>query len=281
MPETETTAAPAPESGSAKLAGKYDTPDALAAGFRELNTKLGLPDIPKERAVFGKDGIYADEKALETAYKAHEGLLGKITKADKPAGESAPATLSLTPDLQGYAKVMHDAGLSGKERELASRFDEKGELTEDQYKSLEKAGRSREEIDNHFKGLLAIARERNGKLIGEAEEIAGGTDQLKALRSWAAESLPKEKVAAWNKEITDKPENFPAIVRQINHEYQKQVDSGNVRPLIGGTSVVGGAGAKDGAEFSALVRRAERGDKGAMAKITATPQETIDSWKAR
>ena len=95
-----------------KWAGKYDSPDALEAGYQQQRELLGLPKISGD--LVGKPGRFASFEALEAAYLDE----AKIRTRPKPKAEDKP---------KGKAK-----GDEGNDDDLNLDPPPKGEETDDE-----------------------------------------------------------------------------------------------------------------------------------------------------
>lgn len=273
-PSTPPASAP-PATPAPKLAGKYDTPDALEKGIREIRTKTGFEPLPDSLKLIGEGGLYADAAAAEREYKRMESLLG----GPKPAAK--PAELSITPnqvaepegDLDIPAMVTK-AGL--KMEDLESQFTEKGDLTEEQYAAIRKArpGLTKGDIKAIAEGMAAKAALRTQameKVVGEAQSLAGGEQQLAMLRTWAAQNIAPERLAKFNAQVKADPTFYPEMVRIIAAEHSAAVGAGKAQPLIAGVAGNAMTTPPSPAEYKELEKRALAGDKAAQARILAMP----------
>lgn len=277
---------PAPSPEPKLFAGKYKDPEALEAGTREIRKTLGL-ETP-DGALYGKDGAIAgDVLALERHYKDLETLYGKFkTPEPKPdagkPGELAikPETKAPPPDDADVDAIVAKAGL--KATELGETWLKDGKLTEDQYKALAGQGYSRKMVDSYMGGQVAIAQQSQARIAAaEAEgiKVAGGEEQHKNLRAWASHNIPAAELKRLGDQVEADPAFYPTYIEIIASRHRQEVAGGKAQPLITGSGSGGGAGAAtSSAELSQLMRAAENGDTAALARIRATPIETINKW---
>lgn len=269
-----------PPGTSPKLAGKYDAPEQLEQGFRELTKTVLGEEIPAGAKLYGQGGMYADLPALEAAYKGREAFIGRLksaTPAATPATQTKPEGApgleiqpAAAPTVKGIAGLMAKAGLTGQEDAIAKQWTDKGELTTEQYAGFEKAGLDREAVDTFMAGQVAIkttAESRITAAISEAETIAGGKSQLENLRKWAAENMDKDRLAALNDMVKKSPSAYPEMVRSISAAYAAK--NGSTDALAGDTAAAaGGAGGGSKpttlADFRKLNALANSGDKNAL-----------------
>lgn len=293
MPETPPVA-PNPDS---MIAGKYETPEAFDKGFREIAGKIGI-EIPEDTPIIAKDGkgLFASQDAAVTGYKGYETALGKITAAAKPATPATPPKPGEDPLIvkaqepetpaedEPLDALLQRAGL--KTEDVIEQWQEKGDLTPEQYKALGKHHVTKAMARAFMEGqaaVAAIAMQRQEAAVAAAEKIVGGKPQLDTLREWASKNIKPDELNRLAAIIDPKRggsrDNYPEYVEMLAARHAKAVGSGGAQPLVQGGAGTPTQGAKDGTEFSDLVRRAGMGDASAIAAINATPQDRIDSWK--
>lgn len=163
----------------------------------------------------GSEGTQATEvtyggyKTVEELVAAHAELSAKHAPAAKTpeelAAEAAAAagTEGTKPDSkeipagdEGAQKVVESAGLDWAA--LNTEYAEKGALTEETYKSLEKAGIPKAEVDTYIRGKQAEADAYDAAVYG----TAGGNDAYIALIGWAKGNLSEADKAAFNDAVT-------------------------------------------------------------------------------
>lgn len=277
MPDTPT-APPTPPTPPApptpppvKFAGKYDTPEALEKGIREIRTKTGFEPLPDSLKLIGDGGLYADAAAAEREYKRMESLIG----AAKPTKTADLSIETPTPDAEfDVPTLVNKAGL--RLDELQAQFSTSGDLTQDQYAAIRKVrpGLTNGDIKAMARGMVAEAALRAQameKVVTEAQQIAGGEQQLTLLRAWAAQNITPERLQRLNSQVKADPAFYPDMVRLLTAEHSAAVGAGKAQPLIGGTAANGAVAPPSPAEYKDLERRAMSGDKSAIARIMAMP----------
>lgn len=228
-----------------------------------------------------------EETLAEVAksYKNAQALIGKKAekKPEKPADlkvervEPGEDLLADVPEVDAINKVLEKAGLAGQGESLARHYAENGKLTDEAYKKLAAAGRSKSEINAFFEGQRAraeLAKSRLESYVGEANRIAGGDEQAKTLRQWALESMDKERLSRLNDLVTRDPAFYPEMMSIIKNEYEGKVGKG-------GTQIKGGTAQPkkiDKAYFGKLMQRAKTGDAAALGEIGNIPDDVIASF---
>ena len=89
-------------------------------------------------------------------------------------------------------KVLEKSNLNITEFE--NEFMANGELSEDSYAKLEKAGIPKAMVDSYIKGQQAIAE----KFVADIKAIAGGEEGYAALAHWIEGNVSKEELEAYN-----------------------------------------------------------------------------------
>lgn len=283
-----------PEGGGdvQKFAGKYDSPEALEAGYREIRGKLGMGELPTDKPLFGSGGRYADVAALEASYKDLEtALRARGTPTPPKDGDKPPATppkgdLGITPaseaapeDDIGIDEILQKSGL--KAEDLVTAFTQKGELTTDQYKAIQKArpGLSKKIINTLIRGEMAAfeaIQQRAGAARAKAIESLGGEQQHDALRQWASENVPAAELKRLGQLVEADPDFYPTMMDIVAHRYQAAVKAGNAKPLVTGDAPAsGGSMPTTLDEFTKLADKAAAGDRGAIALLKRIPESHI------
>lgn len=244
-----------------KLAGKYDTDEALYDGIRNARKALGLPDIAAEKKIVGKDGIYTDVNAAEAAYTDLAALISKKPPTPPPAS-------TLPPDDETTEQALERAGLKGQEQALADQWRQDGKLTDDQYAKLKAIGYSKASINAQMEAAQLkweAGQRANSDIRSKLETVAGGKDQLDAALI-TARSMPAARIADLNGRLKH-PDLAEAAARELlafHHEKNGTAPPGSM--ITGG----GAGGAPTGApqtidEFTRLVNLSIKGDKNASA----------------
>ena len=267
-------------SGAAtKLAGTFETPEALKQGLVEIHKKL-----------FGDDAAiptYADVAAEEKAYKALHSTLGKVTappkKEDPPVIKPGEDPLKIGAELDigddaDLDAVLKKAGLNGPD--LATQWKKDGKLTDEQYAALKKVGYPPKIANTVMEGEVAKAENMirvRLDIRSKGAAVVGGEAQLKNLDSWAAANMPKERLESLRKMVAADPAVYPEVISLMASAHKEAVGAGKATALITGDS--GGAPSypKNAKELADLQRRAFSGEDEAAARMFhAMPIEVIN-----
>lgn len=111
---------------------------------------------------------------------------------------------------------------------LTAEYSEKGEFSEETYKSLESKGFDKAFVDQFVEGQKAIASQRDA--IGY--EAAGGKSKFDAMSAWAGENLTPAEIDVVNKGLRGTPEEMRSAVRGLKSSYDAQF--GSEPELVGG-----------------------------------------------
>ena len=190
------------------ILGKFKSVEDLAASYRELEGKLGTQ--PQEETATEE----AAEETEATDFNANEYY-----------GE-------------GLAEVLTEAEIDPQD--ISDRFQESGEISEDDYTKLEGAGFSRQVIDTYLDGLRGgnvDASEIATAQIQGIKDSVGGDDSYGQMVSWAMENLPAEEVNAFNK-LTDVGDG-PAIKLAVQGIYSQYNNAMGIEPDLYSGRVAG------------------------------------------
>ena len=163
---------PAPAAAPKKFAGKYDTPEDLEKGYKELEAKLGAPK-PAAAPPSGE--------------------------APAPSGDApkAPSLELQKPPAAPTPPKGFDLAAAEKE------FIEKGKLSDATYKSFAGAGFSKDQVDQYIEGQRALSQQRVSTVL----QTVGGEEAFKQLQSWAIENYSEEELASFNELASSKSLN--------------------------------------------------------------------------
>ena len=156
-------------------------------------------------------GKFKSVEDLANSYKELQGKLGQTTN-EEPAAESteeetkADASTESETDFnaaelygEGLANVLQEAGIDAQD--ISTRFQESGEISEEDYSKLKEVGFSKGVIDSYLAGLKAQsagAAEVAESQIKAIQDSVGGAEQYGKLTAWAVENLPSDQVEAFN-----------------------------------------------------------------------------------
>ncbi len=270
------TAPPAP---STKLAGKYETPEALEQGLREIRGAMGLEPVPDDAKLIGT--LYKDPEAAARDYTRMQRMMsqGKHKAAEEPLQIETSTNGGQDDADYDVPDLIKKAGLDMAAVE--KQYVETGDLTPEQYAAIRKAnpGLSKAAIKAIADGQAAKAQLRQQAqqaVLVEAAQIAGGEEQLGNLRQWAAVNIPPERLARLNKQVVADPAFYPEMMRLIKAEHAEAVGAGRAAPLVSGSNPTITSKPLTGDEWRRVRDAAIGGDQAAIARIKAMkPQDRV------
>lgn len=159
-----------------KFADKYDTVEDLRKGIDSIGSDLpeyvleGMSDeaLEKHYQELQKD-FHEEKSGRKHAAKGEEG------DEEPPADENKPA---------GVSEELWT--------ELGTHFEENGNITEEHYEKLNKAGIPDDVIDRYIDSI----QNEQVKFTQEIYDIAGGEEQYNTIKAWAEDNIPPEKLDA-------------------------------------------------------------------------------------
>ncbi len=154
----------------------------------------------EDKKILGKFDSYEE---LEKSYTELEKKLSQKGKGDNVAQEAEAETEDSTPneDEDAAREAVENAGLDFDA--LSSAYAEKGELSDDDYASLEKAGIPRHLVDEFIAGQEA----RTALIQNEVFKAVGGEDRYDAMSEWAAGNLTEGEIEIFNREVNSGDKN--------------------------------------------------------------------------
>lgn len=163
-------------------------------------------------------------------------------KNEKPAGKSGDQT-----------PAADDAARESVVAAASAEFAEKGELSDDTYGALEKAGLSRDMVDDYIEGQKAIVSNLQSAAFGEFD---GSREAYDAAVEWAVENLSEEEIQAIDVQVTSRN---PGIVKQgaaaLAAKYAANADiTPDTTIQGGGNNINTGAHFKSSAEMQTAMR---------------------------
>ena len=149
-------------------------------------------------------GKFKSVEDLAASYKELEGKLGQVTEEDQPQTEEETETTETEFNAEefygdGLASVLEEVGIDPQE--ISNRFEETGEITDDDYAKLGEAGFSKQVIDTYLDGL------RGGGATGEdiataqiqgIKDSVGGDENYGKMVTWALDNLPADEIKEFN-----------------------------------------------------------------------------------
>lgn len=173
-------------------------------------------------------------------------------ESEKPDTPLTDEQLAATANREKAEEAVRDAGLdfTALEREYAAN----GELSAASLAALEKAGISKPMVDAYIRGQEAMLRET----VNEMTALAGGEEGYKAMTEWAAASLPKAEIEAFNTAVSSGNRALVRIAVAGLAARWKASEGDAPGRLVGGRADAGGAGGGDGFRSSAEMVAAMR-----------------------
>ena len=155
-----------------------------SVGEREVDTLKDFnPDgTPKQELILGK-------------FKSKEDLLNAYTELEKKLGQpkaTPEETQKVEQDTNDSSKVpdaVNDLITQEYFDSLSQEYIDKGSLSEETYKTLEKKGLSKDLVDAYIEGQKALAVSKANQLL----EYVGGLDTYNSMVEWARENYSKEQ----------------------------------------------------------------------------------------
>lgn len=267
-----------PAESTKKFAGKYDTPEALEQGFREIHKPLGLDEIPADQKLYGEGGMFTDITKLEQGYKSYAKLLDGRKAAPAPDAKPNTDPLQIKPSAtETDAEIdvptfLTKAGIDVAA--LETTFVEKGDLTPEQYAAIQKArpGMSKADIKLIADGMVAksaMAAQAQAAIKTEAVKLAGGDQQLESLLAWAGTTLKGAELDDMNRRLGN-PQLYKGAIQQLMSAHREAVGAGGSNSLItGGTANAPSVSTPE--DIFALTKRAEAGDESAKRTLRSIP----------
>tara|TARA_R100000657_G_C4680170_1_gene128206 strand:- start:325 stop:1092 length:768 start_codon:yes stop_codon:yes gene_type:complete len=162
---------------------------------------------------------WLDEKfnSPEDLAKAYNELQKKLSETNKEAKEEEVANEETPSDN------IDSSGAVGK---ATLEFEEKGELSEETFAELEKAGLPKEYVESYIAGQQALV-ERNAL---ELYNSIGGEEEYDGMIQWAGETLSEGEVETFNELVVNgTPEQQRLAIKGLHAQYRGATGSG---PLL-------------------------------------------------
>ncbi len=173
------------------------------------------------------EGLPEKFNSVEDLAKSYAELESKLGQPKEEAPKEEVKTESN--DLEIAEKAVESAGLDMES--LNKEFADEGKLGEESYNKLEKAGISKEVVDQFIAGQQAIAE----KTAGEVRSIVGGDEQYGMMITWAKDNLSDSEIAAYNTAVNNSDiETVKLAVSGLQSRYQ--ASEGKDPNLVKGTA---------------------------------------------
>jgi hypothetical protein len=207
----------------------------------EIKTDETTAEAPEAKPALKEDrpsGLPEKFETVESMAKSYAELETKLGQKPEEAKPEAKG------DLEIAEKAVESAGLDMES--LNKEYADEGKLGEESYEKLEKAGISKEVVDQFIAGQQAIA----DKTAGEIRSLVGGDDEYAMLVTWAKDNLSEAEVTAFNTAVNSNDiETVKLAVTGLNSRYQTA--EGKEPSLVKGTaSATGEAGFQSWAQVT-------------------------------
>ena len=194
------------------------------------------------------EGLPEKFNSVEDLAKSYSELEKKLgdNKEEAPK-EDAPKTETKTTDLEIAEKAVESAGLNMDN--LATEYNEKGELDTKSYEALEKAGIPKDYVNQFIEGQKAIADQQATSI----KDMVGGADAYTEMSNWAADNMSEEEKTAYNTAVNSKDiETAKLAVVGLKAKFERA--NGNEPSLVEGKATVTSQGGyKSWAEVTAAM----------------------------
>ena len=191
-PVEQTQDTPRPEG----LPEKFKSVEDMAKSYSELESKLGAQD------------------------KSNENETSQPEPKQESKTESKPEG-----DLEIAEKAVSNAGLNMET--LQNEYNEKGQLDDKSYESLEKAGIPKSYVDAFINGQAALAKQQGD----EVKAVVGGEESYNKIASWAAENMTEGEKKAYNDTVNGRDvESIKLAVAGLKAKYD--MANGNEPNLV-------------------------------------------------
>ena len=182
---------------------------------------------------------------LAKSYSELEKKLGSNKEEEAPK-EDTPKEEPKN-DLEIAEKAVESAGLNMDN--LATEYNEKGELDTKSYEALEKAGIPKDYVNQFIEGQKAIADQQATSI----KDMVGGADAYTEMSNWAAENMSEQEKTAYNTAVNSKDiETAKLAVVGLKAKFESA--NGNEPSLVEGKGTITGQdGYKSWAEVTAAM----------------------------
>ena len=188
------------------------------------------------------EGLPEKFNSVEDLAKSYSELEKKLGDNKEAPKEEAPKTETKTSDLEIAEKAVESAGLNMDN--LATEYNEKGELDTKSYEALEKAGIPKDYVNQFIEGQKAIADQQATSI----KDMVGGADAYTEMSNWAAENMSEQEKTAYNTAVNSKDiETAKLAVVGLKAKFESA--NGNEPSLVEGKGTITG---QDGYKLSLI-----------------------------
>lgn len=200
------------KSDNGKILGKFDSVEALAASYKELEGKLGDVAKTKEEPVAEDVAEYQEDGSVnyELAKQQYGEKLGELFEQS---------------DVDPFA--------------INKYYQENnGTITEEHYKQLEATGLPRSLIDNYLNGLKPqegteqAAADPSFPEYEDIVGIAGGEDKYMEMLQWMDGNISKEELQEFDKVVDAEKRNIPKVTLAVQEMFTRYKNAMGVEPRL-------------------------------------------------
>lgn len=245
----------AEEADKAPVPGSDEYNQQMADKFRNP----GTPDSEQKDALtpppMPEDGVdkFYDPKTGNYNWEAHAKEMlfnSKRSKKDEPSADPDNKDSKDNADAEPSNEVKDVVTSAGLQMDdLRKAISDTGNLTEDQYAALEKAGLPRYLVKDYVDATKERQETTTNRIVSEA----GGAEHVGKVLTWAKETLSPEQIKAFNKQLED-PETCVPTLRTLSQMMSDASPTAGEPTLVEGGSPSGSSAAfKSRAEQSAAI----------------------------
>ena len=200
------------KSDNGKILGKFDSVEALAASYKELEGKLGDVAKTKEEPVAEDVVEYQEDGSVnyELAKQQYGEKLGELFEQS---------------DIDPFA--------------INKYYQENnGTISEEHYKELESTGLTRNVIDSYLAGLKPqegteqAAADPSFPEYEDIVGIAGGEDKYMEMLQWMDGNISKEELQEFDKIVDAEKRNIPKVTLAVQEMFTRYKNAMGVEPRL-------------------------------------------------
>ena len=188
-------------------------------------------------------GKFKSVEDLAASYKELEGKLGQVSEEDQATEETEEQTEEEFNAEEyygdGLASVLEEVGIDPVD--ITDRFNESGEISEDDYSKLSEAGFSKQVVDTYLDGLRGVGEgdEIPTQQIQNIKDSVGGDQAYEQMADWCQQNLSEQEIKAFDK-ITETAD-APVIQLAVEGLYSRYQNAMGVEPdLVTGRPAASG-----------------------------------------
>ena len=195
-----------------KILGKFDSVEALAASYKELEGKLGDVAKTKEEPVAEDVAEYQEDGSVnyDLAKQQYGEKLGELFEQS---------------NIDPFA--------------INKYYQENnGTISEEHYKELESTGLTRNVIDSYLAGLKPkegteqVAADPSFPEYEDIVGIAGGEDKYMEMLKWMDGNISKEELQEFDKIVDAEKRNIPKVTLAVQEMFTRYKNAMGVEPRL-------------------------------------------------